>query len=88
MVIVTVFGAERLDGVVALCVAEGWSTFPFDPDQALHALLASGTTTVVALDADGEVIGFAHALSNGVTSYLAHCSLPPSTAIAGLDGGY
>ncbi|MFN2535070.1 MAG: GNAT family N-acetyltransferase [Pseudonocardiaceae bacterium] len=34
-------------------------------------LLAPGTATVVALGTDGEVIGFAHALSNSLTAYLA-----------------
>jgi len=33
--------------------------------------------TVVALDVDGEVIGFAHALSDGVTIYLAVLLVAP-----------
>jgi hypothetical protein len=43
-------------------------------------LLAPGATTVVAHDADGEVIGFAHALSDGVTIYLAELLVAPRTA--------
>jgi hypothetical protein len=79
---VTVFDATHLGGVLALCIAEGWPTFPSDPDRALRALLAPGATTVVALDAGGEVIGFAHTLSDGVTSYLAQLLVAPCTAIA------
>ena len=71
MAAVAAFEATHLHGVLTLCIAEGWPTFPSDPDRALRALLAPGATTVVALDADGEVIGFAHALSDGVTGYLA-----------------
>jgi GNAT superfamily N-acetyltransferase len=75
---VTAFEATHLGGVLALCTAEGWPTFPSDPHRALRALLAAGATTVVALDADGEVIGFAHALSDGVTIYLAELLVAPA----------
>jgi GNAT superfamily N-acetyltransferase len=75
---VTAFEATHLGGVLALCTAEGWPTFPSDPHRALRALLAAGATTVVALDVDGEVIGFAHALSDGVTIYLAELLVAPA----------
>ncbi len=68
---VAIFEAAHLDGVLSLCRAEGWPTFPADPDRALRVLLAPGTATVVALGTDGEVVGFAHALSNGLMAYLA-----------------
>lgn len=74
----TAFEATHLGGVLALCTAEGWLTFPSDPHRALRALLAAGATTVVALDADGEVIGSAHALSDGVTIYLAELLVAPA----------
>jgi ribosomal protein S18 acetylase RimI-like enzyme len=66
------FAAGDLDGVIALCAAEGWPSFPEDPARALRALTAPGVTTVVA--ADGEtVIGFAQLLSDGEIQ--AHLSL-------------
>ncbi|HEX6403274.1 MAG TPA: GNAT family N-acetyltransferase [Pseudonocardiaceae bacterium] len=68
---VAVFEAAHLDGVLSLCRAEGWPTLPADRDRALRVLLAPGTATVVVLGTDGEVVGFAHALSNGLTAYLA-----------------
>jgi hypothetical protein len=68
---VAVFEAAHLDGVLSLCRAEGWPTLPADPDGALRVLPALGTVTVMALSTDGEVVGFAHALSNGLTAYLA-----------------
>ncbi len=48
------FEATHLGGVLALCTSEGWPTFPSNPDRALRALLAPGTSTIVALDTDGE----------------------------------
>jgi hypothetical protein len=84
---VTAFEATHLGGVLALCTAEGWPTFPSDPHRALRALLAAEATTVVALNVDGEVIGFAHALSDGVTIYLAELLVAPRTAtVASGDG--
>ena len=60
------FEAVHLDGNLRICAAQGWPTFPADPDRALRALLAPGATTVVALDDDGAVVGFAHTLTDGV----------------------
>lgn len=45
--------------------------------RALRALLAPGATTVVALDDDGAVVGFAHALTDGVNAYLAELLVVP-----------
>jgi GNAT superfamily N-acetyltransferase len=59
-------GASRR--VLHICAVQGWPTVPADPDRALRALLAPGATTVVALDDDGAVVGFAHALRDGVTA--------------------
>jgi len=66
------FAAADLDGVVALCAAEGWPSFPEDPPRALRALTAPGVTTVVAAD-DAQVVGFAQLLSDGEIQ--AHLSL-------------
>ena len=66
------FQAGDLDGVIALCAAEGWPSFPEDPARALRALTAPGVTTVVAADG-GLVAGFAQLLSDGEIQ--AHLSL-------------
>ena len=52
------FIEEHLDGVLSLCRAEGWPSFPDDPERAIRVLTAPGVTTVIALD-DGKVVGFA-----------------------------
>ncbi|MFC9694944.1 GNAT family N-acetyltransferase [Kribbella sp. NPDC056951] len=61
----------HLDGIVALCEAEGWPSFGADLDRAHATLTAPGVTSVVALD--GELlIGFAYLLSDGhIASYLS-----------------
>ena len=66
------FRPDDLDGVIALCAAEGWPSFPEDPARALRALTAPGVTTVVA-DQAGRVVGFAQLLSDGEIQ--AHLSL-------------
>ena len=64
------FATPHLPGVLALCTAEGWPTYPADPARAQATFRAPGTLTLVALDG-GEVIAFAHALTNGLRLYLA-----------------
>lgn len=66
------YGRADLDGVIGLCAAEGWPSFPADPARAHRALTAPGVTSVVAA-ADGEVVGFAQLLSDGEIQ--AHLSL-------------
>jgi ribosomal protein S18 acetylase RimI-like enzyme len=69
---VRLFQPGDLSGVIALCAAENWPSFPEDPARALRALTAPGVTTVVA--ADGQrVAGFAQLLSDGEIQ--AHLSL-------------
>lgn len=71
------FTAGDLVGVLALCEAEEWPSFPEDPDRALRALTAPGVTTVVARDV-GEVFGFAQLLSDGeIQAYLAAVVVAP-----------
>ena len=69
---IRLFQSGDLDGVIALCAAEGWPSFPEDPARALRALTAPGVTTVVAAD-DGQIAGFAQLLSDGEIQ--AHLSL-------------
>jgi ribosomal protein S18 acetylase RimI-like enzyme len=53
-----------LPGILALCTAEGWPSFPADPERADRALTNPGVTTFVAV-LDDEVAGFIHLLSDG-----------------------
>jgi ribosomal protein S18 acetylase RimI-like enzyme len=69
---IRLFQPGDLDGVIGLCAAEGWPSFPEDSERALRALTAPGVTTVVATDA-GCVVGFAQLLSDGEIQ--AHLSL-------------
>ncbi len=78
------YGSEHLDGVVALCAAEGWPSFPADPTRAGRALTAPGVTSVVALAGD-EVVGFATVLSDGeIQAYLSLLVVASSRRRAGI----
>ena len=72
MVEVRLFTPDDLGGVIALCAAENWPSFPEDPARALRALTAPGVTTVVAADGS-QVAGFAQLVSDGEIQ--AHLSL-------------
>jgi GNAT superfamily N-acetyltransferase len=62
----------HLLGIVALCEAEGWPSFPDDHERAHAVLTAPGVTSVVALGDDSEVVAFAYLLSDGhIQAYLA-----------------
>ncbi len=63
---------DDLDGIIALCAAEGWPSYTADRDMTWRALTAPGVCTVVAVDG-GEVMGFAQTQSDGVIQ--AHLSL-------------
>jgi GNAT superfamily N-acetyltransferase len=54
----------HLEGVLALCEAEGWPSLPADPARAHAVFTAPGVTTVVALDG-ADVVGFAYLQSDG-----------------------
>ncbi|MDE2488433.1 MAG: GNAT family N-acetyltransferase [Alphaproteobacteria bacterium] len=71
------YGRGDLEGVLMLCEAEAWPSFPADPDRAHRALTAAGVTSVVA-HADGEVVGFAQLQSDGEIQ--AHLSLIATAA--------
>jgi len=65
------FSEEHLPGVLRLCEAEGWPSFPADPARAVRALTAPGVITVVAVE-DGQVLGFAQMLTDGeIEAYLS-----------------
>lgn len=61
------FSEEDLSGVLCLCEAEGWPSFPADPEQALRALTAPGVVTVVAVE-NHAVVGFAQMGSDSTSS--------------------
>ena len=77
MVVLAGFQPMHLEDVLDLCRQQRWPTFPSNPDRALHALLAPGTVTVVAV-AHGELIGFAHAMTATGTTYLAQLLVSPA----------
>lgn len=79
------FTDEHLPGILRLCGAEGWPSFPADPARALRALTAPGVVSVVAVD-EGEVIGFAQMLTDGeVQAYL--CDLAVAATARGQGVG-
>ncbi|GAA1510747.1 GNAT family N-acetyltransferase [Kribbella lupini] len=61
-----------LPGVLKICAAEDWPSFPGDPERAHVVLTAPGVTSVVAVQ-DDEVVGFAYLQSDGHIQ--AHLSL-------------
>jgi ribosomal protein S18 acetylase RimI-like enzyme len=63
---------SHLDGVLRICAAEDWPSFPGDPERADVVLTAPGVTSVVAVEND-EVVGFAYLQSDGHIQ--AHLSL-------------
>lgn len=69
------FAEEHLDGILRLCLAESWPSFPSDPRRAVRVLTAPGVTTVVALE-HGEVLGFAQLFSDGeLQAFLANLAV-------------
>jgi ribosomal protein S18 acetylase RimI-like enzyme len=68
----TQYQPTHLKGVLALCEAEDWPSFPADPSRAHAILTAPGVTAVVALDGE-HVVGFAYLQSDGHIQ--AHLSL-------------
>lgn len=69
---ITQYDEAHLPGIIALCEAEAWPSFPADRARAHSVLTAPGVTSVVAVD--GElVVGFAYLQSDGHIQ--AHLSL-------------
>ena len=72
---VQLFTADHLAGVLRLCIAENWPSFPADPERAQRVLTAPGVTTVVALE-NQTVVGFAELFSDGeLQTYLANLAV-------------
>jgi ribosomal protein S18 acetylase RimI-like enzyme len=72
---VITYGPRHLDAVLALCKAEGWTTFAANRDRAARAMGAPGVTALVAIEGAGSgedrVLGFSQAVGDGaVTAYL------------------
>lgn len=63
---------EHLAGVLTLCRAEGWSSYPDHPERAARALTAPGVLCLVALDKD-NVVGAVQVQTDGAIQ--AHLSL-------------
>jgi predicted N-acetyltransferase YhbS len=62
-------GPEHVEAVAALCEREGWESWT-DRERTGRALGAAGATSLVAVE-DGEVVGAAHAVSDGeISTYL------------------
>ncbi len=61
---VRAFEREHLDGVLALCAAEGWETYTEDPERTYRALRSPGSTTLIAVD-EGVVAGLVQVQSDG-----------------------
>jgi GNAT superfamily N-acetyltransferase len=68
---VTAFAREHLQGAVDLFAAEGWEEYTADPERTYEALVAPGSTTLVALDGP-TVIAIIQVQSDGVIQ--AHLS--------------
>lgn len=63
---VSAYERGHLAAVIDLCQAEGWPSFPADPERAHRTMTAPGMTTVVAIEEPGAgVVGFACLQSDG-----------------------
>lgn len=67
------YEADDLPGVLTLCEAEQWPSFPADPARAHRLLTNPGVTSYVADDDDDdEIVGFIYLLSDGeIQAYIA-----------------
>lgn len=78
------FAREHLDGVIDLCVGEGWPSFPADPERAFRVLTAPGVTTIVAVEGS-QVIGFAQLFSDGeLQAFLANTAVSSNNRGCGI----
>jgi predicted N-acetyltransferase YhbS len=80
------FVREHLDGVIDLCVGEGWPSFPADPERAFRVLTAPGVTTIVAVEGT-NVVGFAQLFSDGeLQAFLANIAVNSNKRGCGIGG--
>lgn len=71
----TAFAEEHLDGVLGLCIAEGWPSLAANRQRALGALTAPGVICIVALE-QRQVIGFLQMITDGViTGYVCQMAV-------------
>ena len=61
---IVAYEPKHLDEVLAMCKAEGWTTFAGSRDRAARAMSNPGVTALVAID-DDKVLGFAQAVGDG-----------------------
>lgn len=81
---VLAYDRVHLDRVVALAAAEGWASYPEDPERAHRSFVAPGVTAVVAL-IDEEVVGIAVLQSDGeIQAHLSLLLVAPSHRRIGL----
>lgn len=66
------FRQARLDGLIALVAAEGWTEYTDDVERTRRALSAPGVTTLVAI-AGGNLVGAIQVQSDGLIQ--AHVSM-------------
>jgi ribosomal protein S18 acetylase RimI-like enzyme len=67
-----------LAGIIRLCEAEHWPSFPEDPARAHRALTAPGVTAMVAVEGD-QVVGFAQLQSDGeIQAHLSTIAVDPA----------
>ena len=83
--VVIPFDQSHLDGVLALCEAQVWSSLPSNPARAGRILTAPGASTLVAVD-DGAVIGFALAIVDAgpLDAYLSMLAVAESRRREGI----
>jgi ribosomal protein S18 acetylase RimI-like enzyme len=67
---IVAYEPHHLDQILAMCKAEGWTTFAGSRDRAARAMSNPGVTALVAIDdevdSDGErVLGFSQAVGDG-----------------------
>ncbi|HEY1355721.1 MAG TPA: GNAT family N-acetyltransferase [Solirubrobacterales bacterium] len=85
MVEIVPYERRHLDAVIALCEeAEAFEAFSSDPDRAARALEGPGAIALVALRG-GELVGFAHALTDGAfQAFLSLLLVDPGARRAGI----
>jgi len=71
---IVAYEPRHLEALLALCKAEGWTTFAANRDRAARAMSAPGVTALVAIEVAGgdeRVLGFSQAVGDGaITGYL------------------
>jgi GNAT superfamily N-acetyltransferase len=81
---VITYAPRHLDAVLALCKAEGWTTFAANRDRAARAMGAPGVTALVAIEGD-DVIGFSQAIGDdAITGYLCMLLVAPEARGRGI----